>query len=181
MDRTIVGICLLSVAATGCSVFSSKNRPAIFAAGEKAKVGSLVYAVTDAEMTQQLSGDDPGSLRTAQDRFYLVNVNISNTGNEAQPVLAMTLVDDAGKSYGELADGRNVPKWLGVIRTVGAAHTAQGYIVFDAPPKHYRLRLNEPLDDREIAIDLPVDFVHEQTQSLQPVPDRPAELAIPTK
>ncbi len=60
----------------------------------------------------------------------------------------MTLVDDTGHSYTELADGSNVPNWLGVVRNVAPTQTEQGYVVFDAPTRHYRLRLNDPVDER---------------------------------
>jgi hypothetical protein len=174
------GILLPSLTLTACSsLSSSKDRPVIYAAGDKATVGSLVYTVTDTERTQQL-GDDPSTARTPQNRFYLIKVSISNSGGDEQPIPAMTLVDDAGESYGELADGTNVPKWLGVVRKVGAAQTEEGVVVFDAPAKHYRLRLNDPFDEKEIAIDVPLDFVHEQSLRAPP-PSAAVQIPIPGK
>jgi hypothetical protein len=157
------GISFFLLTLTGCSSLSSStSKPIIYAAGDKATVGPLVYTVTDTERTQQL-GDDPSTARTPQNRFYLIKVSVSNSGGDEQPIPAMTLVDDAGQSYNELADGTNVTKWLGVVRKVGPAQTEEGVVVFDAPSKHYRLRLTDPFDDKEIAIDVPLDFVHEQT------------------
>lgn len=171
------GILLFAFTLTGCSsLSSSKNRPVIYAAGDKATVGSLVYSITDTERAQQL-GDDPSTARTPQNRFYLIKVSISNSGGDEQPIPAMTLVDDAGQSYAELADGRNVPNWLGVVRKVGPAQTEQGVVVFDAPAKHYHLRLNDPFDEKEIAIDVPLDFVHEQ--GLQAPASAPAPIPVP--
>ena len=143
-------------------------------------VGRLVYSVTDTEMAQQL-GDDAATARTPQNRFYLVKVSISNSGSDEQPIPAMTLVDDTGQNYTELADGTNVTNWLGVVRKVGPTQTEQGVVVFDAPTKHYRLRLNDANDDKEIAIDVPLDFVREQLKSVQVAPTAPAELSIPRK
>jgi hypothetical protein len=171
----ISGFTLLSLTLAGCSR-SSKNQPVIFAAGDKATVGPLVFSVTDTERTQAL-GDDPNTARTAQNRFYLVKVSVLNSGGEDQPIPAMTLVDDQGQSYPELADGTNVPNWLGVVRKVGPAQTEQGIVVFDAPTKHYRLRLTDPFDEKEISIDIPLDFAHEQ--SLQGAAPPPTQIPLP--
>ncbi|MDP9053836.1 MAG: DUF4352 domain-containing protein [Acidobacteriota bacterium] len=158
MRRGIAVISFLSLGFTGCSSLAPKSTPTIYAAGDKASAGSLLYNLTDAESVQQL-GDDPSRPRTPKDRFYLIKVSVSNSGSEDQPIPAMTLVDDSGQTYPELADGSGVPNWLGVVRKVGAAQTEQGNVVFDAPMKHYRLRLNDALDEKEIAIDVPVSFV----------------------
>jgi hypothetical protein len=178
MRPALVFISLLSLLLTGCTASSTKNKPSIYAAGDKATIGSLVYSLTDAETAQQL-GDDSASARTAQNRFYLVELSVTNSGTEEQPIPTMSLVDEAGESFNELADGTNVPNWLGVARKVGVAQTEQGYVLFDVPAKHYRLRLNDPLDDSEVAIDMPLNFVHEQTNNpLQIPPDAAPETTI---
>jgi hypothetical protein len=174
---SFLSLTALSLVTTGCSMFSSKNNePVIYAAGDKATVGPLVYNVTDTEVTRQL-GDDPNNERTPNDRFYLVRVSVSNSGPDEQPIPAFTLVDDGGHSYTELADGAGVPNWLGVVRKVGPTQTEQGVVLFDAPTKHYRLRLNDPLDEKEIAIDVPLNFVHEQLRGVDTAPGTAAPVA----
>jgi hypothetical protein len=176
-----ISLVAVSLLTAGCSMFSSsKNAPVLYAAGDKATVGPLIYNVTDTEVTQQL-GDDPNNERTAQDRFFLVKVSISNSSPDDQPIPAMTLVDDAGHSYTELSDGAGVPNWLGIIRKVRPTQTEQGVVLFDAPTKHYRLRLNDPLDEKEIAIDVPLNFVHEQLRGVDtsPSPGPAAPLQLP--
>jgi hypothetical protein len=181
MRSALICISILSLAAAGCSRdSSSKKESTIYAAGEKAVVGPLTYSITDTEMTQTL-GDDPTTTRNAQERFYLVKVTVSNSSSSDQPIPAMTLVDDAGHSIAELADGANVPNWLGVVRNVGPAQTEQGVVAFDAPTKHYRLRLNDPFDEKEIAIDVPLDFVHEQLNGVQTAPTELPEATAPKK
>jgi hypothetical protein len=176
----MLSLSLFSMTISGCSLLSSRNQPVIFASGDKAPSGNLIYNVTDTEIARQL-GDDPGPARIAHDRFYLVKVSVANSAADEQPIPAMALVDDAGRSYSELADGTGVPNWLGVVRKVGPAQTEQGYVAFDAPARHYRLRLTGPADDKEIAIDLPLIFVHDRMKSLEPPPEPPAELALPAK
>jgi hypothetical protein len=175
-----------TLATTGCSMFSkAKNEPVIYAAGDKATVGPLIYNVTDTEVAEQL-GDDPEHERTPQDRFFLVKVSVSNSGPDEQNIPAMTLVDDAGHSYTELPDGAGVSNWLGVVRKVGPTQTEQGVVLFDAPTKHYRLRLNDPLDEKEIAIDVPLSFVHEQLRNVDTsgtpgAATPPLDLPVPKK
>jgi len=181
MRSALICISVLSLAAAGCSTASSsKKESTIYAAGEKASVGPLTYSITDTEMTQTL-GDDPATARNAQERFYLVKVTVSNSSSSDQPIPAMTLVDDQGHSIAELADGANVPNWLGIVRKVGPTQTEQGFVVFDAPTKHYRLRLNDPFDEKEISIDVPLDFVHEQLKSVQAAPTELPELPAAKK
>jgi len=172
MRPALLTISLLVLPLLSCSSGSSKKQAVIYAAGDKATIGALVYNLTDAETAQQL-GDDTNSPRTPQNRFYLLKVSVSNSGNDDQPIPAMTLVDDAGETFNELSDGAGVPNWLGVVRKVGAAQTEQGYVAFDAPTKHYRLRLTDSLDDKEVAIDVPLTFVRERGNNLltQPTPE----------
>jgi hypothetical protein len=174
MRCAIFGIVLLSLGAMACSN-SSRRQTTTYKTGEKAASGSLVYTVVDTEIMPQL-GDDPSSARTPEHRFYLVNLAISNSGNAETPVPGMTLVDDSGQNYSELADGAKVPRWLGMVRKVGAAQTEAGNIVFDAPAKHYRLKLTDDLDEKDIFVDIPLSFVHEQMKNLQTVPNPPQEI-----
>lgn len=182
MRAAPIVICLTILPLISCSSAPANKQPVIYAAGDKATVGPLIYNMTDAEFTQQL-GDDPNSARTAQNRFYLVKLSISNSGNEDKSIPAMALVDDDGTAYNELSDGAGVPNWLGVVRKVSAAQTEQGYVAFDVPLKHYRLRLNDPLDDREIAVDVPLSFVRDRGINLLNAPAAPPapDITIPLK
>jgi hypothetical protein len=165
MRLAVFPLLFASVLFTACSS-SSKTQAVIYQAGDKATVGSLVYNMTDAERSQQL-GDDPDSARTANQRFYLIKVSVSNSSADETPIPAMTLVDDSGQTYPELSDGTGVQNWLGVVRKVAPAQTESGYVAFDAPARHYRLRLNDPFDEKEISIDVPLSFVHDSARGIQ--------------
>ncbi len=179
MRSAFIALSFLALTAAGCSS-SPKPASTVIAAGDKATVGPLVYSVIDTEVTQQV-GDDPKSPRTAQERFYLIRVSITNASSDAQPIPTMTLVDDTGKSYTELADGTGVTNWLGVVRRVGPTQTEQGVVIFDAPTKHYRLRLNDPVDEHEIAIDVPLNFVHDRLNNVDTDPGTSTTLSVPPK
>jgi hypothetical protein len=175
MRPAIAFISFLSFGLVGCSSSVPKNNATIYAAGDKTTIGALVYNLTDAESTTAL-GDDPANPRTPTNRFYLIKLSVSNSGADDQPIPAMTLVDDSGQMYPELSDGAGVPNWLGVVRKVSGAQTEQGNVVFDAPMKHYRLRLNDTFDEKEIAIDIPLSFVRASAHVELPSPATPTEL-----
>lgn len=172
MSRAIVLISLLALAGAGCSS-NQKKESLTYPAGDKVTVGPLVYNVIDTQILTQL-GDDPATARSPQNRFYLMTIAVSNASTDDLTIPSLTLIDDSGKEFPELADGTNVPKWLGVVRRVSAAQTEQGNIVFDAPAAHYRLRLTDEAEDRQLFADIPLSFVHEQMRNLAdaPAPDR---------
>jgi hypothetical protein len=163
----------------GCSSGPKKEPAKIYAAGEKAAVGSLIYSVVDTQFAPAL-GDDPNSQRTPQNRFVIVQISVSNSGTTEANIPLMTLIDDNGQQYPELADGTGVPRWMGVLRKVGSAQTEAGNVVFDAPSKHYRLRLTEELDD-EISIDIPLSYVHEQMRDMKTTQEPQPMIEIPKK
>lgn len=168
---------LAALALSGCSS-EPKKVVKVFPAGEKAQVGALVYSVVDSQVLPRL-GDDPATARTPTNRFLLVRVAVSNAGNTESPIPAMTLIDDSGQSYTELADVQGVTQWLGVIRKVGVGETEQGSVVFDAPARHYKLKVTADLDPEEVSIDIPLTFIHEQLNDIPSGP--PTEPSIPGK
>ena len=123
----------------------------------------LTYNVEDSRILPRL-GEDPATARFPQQRFYLVQITISNAGNTDAPIPALALVDDNGKVYNELTDGSGLPDWLGMVRSVRASDQVKGAILFDAPARHYRLRLSEQFATPEISIDLPLNLTHDPVQ-----------------
>jgi hypothetical protein len=146
----------------GCS--STPERKIVtYQVGDKASVDKLTYNVVDTQILPHLGED--AAQRTPQNRFYVVDLSVFNAGNTDAPIPAMSLVDDSGKTYEELADGSGVPHWLGVIRRVQANQTEQGAILFDAPAGHYKLKLTDETDDADVFVDIPLNFAHEQLQN----------------
>jgi len=159
--HTIAPSALLAtvLAVAGCSSTPVRTTKT-FPAGEKATVDKLVYSVVDTQILTKLG--DEANPRMPQNRFYIVQISASNSGNEDASIPAMTLTDDAGKTYEELTDGTGVSRWLGVIRRVGANQTESGNIVFDAPASHYKLKLTDDTDASDVYVDIPLNFAHEQ-------------------
>ena len=131
-------------------------------AGEKGVVGHLSYSIIDSQVRPTL-GDDPANQRVPKDRFMLVELSVTNSDNKDASIPAVELIDDAGKTYNELTDGAGIPSWLGMIRHVGSIQTERGYVAFDAPAAHYRVKVSGEDMDKEILLDLPLNYIHEQT------------------
>ncbi len=154
---------LVALTLAGCNAAGKDAK--IFQAGEKAVVGRVTYNIVDSQTVAKLD-DGNGEPRIPKNRFYIVQVSIFNSGNESFAAPTMVLVDDAGKQYPELPDGRGVPEWIGVARKVNPAETVQGMIVFDAPVGHYKLRISEDFAEIPTYVDMPLNFVHEREELL---------------
>jgi hypothetical protein len=134
--------------------------------GERVSVGSLVYNVFEDQWRAQL-GQGP-DIRVPKDRFFVVRLSVVNGGSTDLMVPALTLVDDAGATYAELPNGDQVPEWTGYLRRVKPAETLQGNILFDVPPKHYRLRVTDENSQQSRDIDIPLSFTSD-------TPDMPTQ------
>jgi hypothetical protein len=134
--------------------------------GERVPVGSLVYNVYEDQWKAQLG--EGSDTRVPKDRFFLIRMSVVNGGATDLMVPTLTLVDDGGQTYTELADGDQVPQWTGYLRKVKPAETMQGYVVFDVAPKHYRLRGTDENSQTSRDIDIPLNFASD-------APDMPTQ------
>jgi hypothetical protein len=140
--------------AAGCS--SGPDKPRTFVMGERVELGHIIYTVFETEwMTQLGSGPDA---KVPQNRFFLVRLSAVNSGSAEVLVPGMTVVDDDGKAYAEFPNGEGVPNWLGILRQAKPAEAAQGNVVFDAPPRHYKLRLTDENEQKTAFVELPLTF-----------------------
>jgi len=135
----------------------------VVAAGEKAPAGHLTYSVLDSQILPQITeGETP---RVPKERFIVVQIAVTNSGNTDANIPGVTLESDSGTTYNELTDGNGVQGFLGVLRHVGPLQTTRGAIVFDAPAAHYRLRFADENAENEILADLPLTYAHEKVNS----------------
>jgi Domain of unknown function (DUF4352) len=123
--------------------------------GERAQVGPLIYTVFDSRWEISL-GEQP-TPRIPTNRFLIMNVSIVNSGGQASSVPTLTLIDDGGEAYQELDNGEGVANWLGFVRRVRPAESAQGTIVFDVPQKRFKLRVADE-EDRYGYINIPLSL-----------------------
>lgn len=158
---TIVPL-LTMLVLTGCTQKPPSVRT--YPLGEKITVGHLVYSAYETQWLPAI-GTGPDA-RIPQNRFFLVRVSITNSGGEGIAAPNLSILDDSGKSYPELSDGTGIPQWIGYIRQINQADTMQGNLVFDVPPRHYRLRVTDEDGERSALIDLPLEFAPESPDVL---------------
>jgi hypothetical protein len=127
-----------------------------FAMGEKVEVGHLVYTAFETQWLPQIPQDP--TPRVPQDRFFLIRISTVNGGGSDQVLPNLTILDDHGKTYEELRNGEGVPQWVGYLRQVKPADMIQGYVIFDAPPAHYKLRVVDETGEKAQLIDIPLSF-----------------------
>lgn len=140
-----------------------------YAQGEKAQVGFVTFNVFEAQWLPQIG--DGLIARVPAERFFQVRVSVSNGGAAEFLIPPLTMVDDDGKLFTELGDGSGVPNWLGGSRKVNPAEAVDGFILFDVPPRHYKLQVESDTGIRAL-IDLPLRFGSDiQKQDLIKMPD----------
>lgn len=98
--------------------------------------------------------------RTPRDRYFIIRLSVANSGSSDTRIPSFEVVDDAGNSYPEQADGSGVDKWFGLSRILRVAEAEQGAILFDVPPKHYKLRVADEADNF-VYIDIPFNLLSE--------------------
>jgi hypothetical protein len=158
------GLALLPLLAglTGCAG-SDRFPTRTYNMGDRIELGHIIYNVFDTQWKIKL-GDGPGEV-LPKNRFLLVRLMVTNSGNVPVMVPAINLVDDQDQTHGELASADAVPQWLGFIRQIGPVESMQGNIAFDVPPAHYRLKVSDQDETRSAYIDLPLTF-NSETQSM---------------
>ena len=156
---------LFAVAAAACLLSScgdseEKAYPMrTYTMGEKVTVGHIVYTVFE---TQWLTHIGAGAdARVPQHRFFLVRLSALNSLSTDIVVPNFTLEDDNGTTYPELSSGEGVPQYIGYLRTVKGTDTVEGNAVFDAPPRHYKMKIFDETSDKAAYIDIPLSFVSE--------------------
>jgi len=139
-----------------CSKSPAVSEPArTYQIGERVDLAPLNYAVFEKQWAAQLgSGNDA---RLPQTRFLLVRISAANNGKSEVFVPNMTLEDDAGNSYAEVSNGDGVANWIGYLRSIKPADTIQGWVLFDCPLKHYKLKLTNE-DGKAAYVELPLSF-----------------------
>jgi hypothetical protein len=124
--------------------------------GERVDLGHIVYTVFETQWLTHIGDGAAG--RIPQNRFFLVRMSATNGLGTDVMVPNVSVEDDSGTRYPELSDGEGVPQWIGFLRNVKPAESAMGNLVFDAPPRHYKLKLADETGDRIAYIDIPLSF-----------------------
>ena len=124
--------------------------------GERVQLGHIVYVVFETQWLTHI-GEGPDT-RVPENRFFLLRMSATNGAGEDVTVPNFTLLGDNGATYPELSNGEGVPQWIGYLRSVKPADAAQGNAVFDAPPRHYKLKLADETGEKTALVDIPLSF-----------------------
>lgn len=150
----------------------SGDRPSVVQTvnlGERVTLGHIVYTVFD---TQWLTHLGQGTeARVPQHRFFLVRMSAVNGYGTDLIVPNVSIEDDNGNSYRELSSGEGVPQYIGYLRKVKPAESQQGNVLFDAPPRHYKMKLTDETGEKVAYVDIPLSFVSE-TPDVAPLPGK---------
>ena len=140
--------------------------------GNRVEVGHLIYTVFETQWLPQIGAGD--TARIPKNRFFLIRISAVNSGSEELLVPNATLLDDQDSPLEELSDGDQIPQWLGYVRKVKPADSISGNIVFDAQPKHFRLKVTDEDGENPAYVDLPLNFNAEAPQVPIPTGAAPA-------
>ena len=108
--------CLACLLTSGCS--TSREPIRLYAMGERAEAGFLVYNVLEAVWRDSLG--EGADLRVPQHRFLLLRLSITNGGPQEASIPLTTLVSPEGKEFAESTNGEGVENWLGIVRHIKA-------------------------------------------------------------
>jgi hypothetical protein len=174
MRQCLLGIAIL---ASSLLVGCSRSEPTLrtFQMGERAEVGRLIYTTLETRWLTQI-GEMPDA-KIPKNRFLLIRVSIANSGSGDLLAPSLSLVGDDGQTIPELTDAQGAPQWIGALRSVKPAEAAQGNVVFDAPPRHYKLRVADENDENAALIDIPLSF----GSALPPAPGSPTGTREPAR
>lgn len=169
--RLVYRIVLCQAALVAAILSTSCGKPRdksahVYELGAHAETGHLIYTVFETQWLPQIGTGE--TARIPKKRFFLVRLTVVNSGSEEVSVPNITLQDDQGNVVQELAEGDGVPQWLGYIRNVKPADSIAGNVVFDAEPKHYRIRLGDENGEKPAQVDLPLNFSSETPQLPMP-------------
>jgi len=124
--------------------------------GEKLALGHINYQVFETQWLTHLgTGADA---RIPQHRFFLVRLKALNSLSNEIIVPNFSLEDDNGNTYPEISGGEGVPQYIGYLRNVKGVYFKECNAVFDAPPRHNKLKLSDETGEKFAYVDIPLSF-----------------------
>lgn len=170
----------LVVLLSSCGDSDAPLPPQIYNMGDRVVLGNIVYVVYETQWLTHLG--EGVDAKVPRNRYFLVRLSAVNSSNKEITVPNFKVEDDNGNSFPELGGDQasGVPQYIGYLRRVAPANSVQGHALFDAPPRHYKLRLTDEEGEKTAYVDIPLSFTSEspdvpqvgKKDSDQPVPLR---------
>ena len=149
-------VCLILLG--GCKKAPDTTVIGNFKMGETVQAGPLTYRVMEAHWGSEV----PGVTNRPTDRYVVIRLDITNTGDRIIPLPTLTMQNAKGQSYSEVTKGvSEAPGWLGLLRTLNPKQKMEGTVVFDAPIGGYRLLLpdgGEVGSEKFANVEIPADL-----------------------
>jgi len=158
---------------------SSNSTVKIYDIGSRVEAGHLIYTIFETEWLPQIGAGD--TARVPKHRFFIVRLSAVNSGSEELDVPNVSLVPDQGDPIEELSDGDQVPQWIGFVRRVKPADSIAGNVIFDAEPKHYRLRVMDENGEKSALVDIPLNFNADTPPGPLPAGGSGTDVSAPAK
>ncbi len=152
-----MGTAFICILAPACRDAETPKQAAIgtFNLGEKVQVGPLIYTVFETKW--EIGLGDQAVPRVPTNRFFIVRLSVVNGGTQPVSIPTISLVDDSGQVYQELDNGEGVKDWMGFVRRVRPAESAEGTIVFDVPQKRFQMRVADE-EDHFALVNIPLSL-----------------------
>ena len=157
----ILAVAVAVLLLTSCGESDTPGPVRTYNMGERVTLGHIVYVVYETQWLTQLG--EGVTAHVPKQRYFLVRMSAVNGTNKEIVVPNFSLEDDAGNSYPELSGdaAQGVPQYIGYLRRVKPAESAQGHALFDAPPRHYKLKIMDENSEKAAYIDIPLSFTAE--------------------
>jgi hypothetical protein len=149
---------------TSCGDDEKVSPVRTFSMGERITLGHIVYVVYETQWLTHLG--DGAEAHVPQNRYFLIRMSAVNGSNKDFIVPNFSIEDDNGTSYPELGGDQatGVPQYIGYLRKVKPAESAQGHALFDAPPRHYKLKIMDEDSEKMAYVDIPLSFTSESPE-----------------
>jgi len=160
----ILAVAVAALLLTSCGESETNAPVRTYSMGERITLGHIVYVVYETQWLTHLG--DGAEAHVPTHRFFLVRLSAVNGSNKEFIVPNFTVEDDNGNSYPELGgdSAQGVPQYIGYLRRVKPAESAQGHALFDAPPRHYKLKIMDEDSDKTAYVDIPLSFTSESPE-----------------
>jgi hypothetical protein len=160
----LVAVIFSAALLTSCGDDEKVSPVRTFSMGERITLGHIVYVVYETQWLTHLG--DGAEAHVPQHRYFLIRMSAVNGSNREFIVPNFSIEDDNGASYPELGGDQatGVPQYIGYLRKVKPAESAQGHALFDAPPRHYKLKIMDEESDKMAYVDIPLSFTSESPE-----------------
>jgi RNA polymerase subunit RPABC4/transcription elongation factor Spt4 len=118
---------------------NSKPEPKVYAEGESVRIGSFVYSVNDSMWRSAIGGQY--NRQDANASFLVVEVSVTNSGNEGAMIPSLELTDNKKNDYESSSKSWVLDRSIGALDRLNPGVTKTGLVVFDVPMKEgYKLK-----------------------------------------